>query len=129
MGSSGTIGIDAAETDVVRALSIGDMTPSGTARPVLRIGRGSLDPGRASEGETVIAGIQIAGGDLAEAVGDYRIDTGEVSYEFPIRAVDGHRSISRSPLRTDLGDGVLAAVKDTFVANPNAYFLSVQRAE
>ena len=128
-GSSGTIGINAAGIDVVRALSIGDITPSGTAKPVLRIGGASLDPEAAGEVETVIAEIRIEGGDLAEAVGDYRIDTGGVSYEFPIRAVDGQRSISSSPLRTDLEDGVLPAVKDTFVADKDAYFLSPKRVE
>ena len=122
--SSGIIGIA-----VVRALSIGDITPSGTAKPVLRIGGALLDPETAGEVETVIAEIRIEGGDLAEPVGVYRIDTGGVSYEFPIRAVDGQRSISSSPLRTDLEDGVLPAVKDTFVADKDAYFLSPQRVE
>ena len=83
-GSSGTIGIDAAGIDVVRVLSIGDITPSGTAKPVLRIGGASLDPETAGEVETVIAEIRIEGGDLAEAVGVYRIDTGGVSYGIPV---------------------------------------------
>ena len=129
MDSSGTIGIDAAGIDVVRALSIGDITPSGTAKPVLWIGAASLDPAGAPAGETVIGEIRIEGGDLAEAVGDYRIDTGGVSYGFPIRAVDGQRSIRNSPLRSNLGDGVLAAVKDTFVADRDTYFLSPQTVE
>ena len=129
MGSSGTIGINAAGIDVVRALSIGDITPSGTAKPVLWIGAASLDPEKAGEGETVIGEIRIEGGDLEEAVGDYRIDTGGVSYGFPIRAVDGQRSIRNSPLKSDLGDGVLAAVKDTFMADHSAYFLTPQQVE
>ena len=129
MGSSGTIGIDAAGIDVVRALSIGDIMPSGTAKPVLWIGAASLDPAGAPAGETVIGEIRIEGGDLAEAVGDYRIDTGGVSYDFPIRAVDGQRSISDSPSRPDLGDGMLPVVKDTFVADHTAYFLSPQQVE
>ena len=130
MGSSGTIGINAAGIDVVRALSIGDITPSGTAKPVLWIGAASLDPAEVrAEGETVIGEIRIEGGDLEEAVGDYRIDTGGVSYGFPIRAVDGQRSIRNSPLKSDLGDGVLAAVKDTFMADHSAYFLTPQQVE
>ena len=129
MGSSGTIGIDAGQTHVVRALSIGDITPSGTAKPVLRIDGASLDPEKVGVGETVIGEIRIAGGNLAEAVGDYRIDTAGVSYGFPIRAVDGKRSISNSPLRPDLVEGLLPAVKDTFVADEDAYFLSPQTVE
>ena len=123
-GSSGTIGIDASGINVVWALSIGDITPSGTAKPVLRIGGASLDPAKASEGETVIAEIRIEDGDLREATGVLQIDTGGVAYDFPIAAVDGERSIRNSELRPDLGDGILEAVTDTFVANPDDYFVT-----
>ena len=124
VGSSGEIGIDAAGTVVKRALSIGDITPSEGALPVLRISGTSLDAANAGEGETVITEIQIAGGDLREATGALQIDTGEVVYRFPIVAVDGERSIRNSELRPDLGDGILEAVTDTFVANPEDYFVT-----
>ena len=124
VGSSGEIGIDAAGTVVKRALSIGDITPSEGALPVLRISGTSLDPANAGEGETVITEIQIAGGDLREATGALQIDTGGVAYEFPIVAVDGERSIRDSELRPDLGDGILEAVTDTFVAKPVDYFVT-----
>ena len=124
VSSFGTIGIDAGGTTVKRALSIGDITPSEGVVTSLRIGGDSLDPGRAAEGETVIEGIWIAGGDLREATGQLQVDTGEVVYRFPIVAVDGERSIRNSALRPDLGDGVLPAVTDTFVANPDDYFVT-----
>ena len=124
VGSSGEIGIDAAGTVVKRALSIGDITPSEGALPVLRISGTSLDPANAGAGETVIAEIQIAGGDLREATGALQIDTGGIVYDFPIVAVDGERSIRDSELRPDLGDGVLEAVTDTFVAKPDDYFVT-----
>ena len=118
LGESGAIGIDAAGINVLRVLSIGDITPSGTAQPQLRV-----DP------VSSIEAILVAGGDLAEAVGDYRIDTGGEAYTFAVRATDGQRSISGSPLRPDLGDGLLPAVKDTFAANPETYFQSHRLVE
>ena len=124
MGSSGEIGIDAAETIVKRALSIGDITPSEGTTPVLRVSAESLDPANAADGETVIAELQIAGGDLREATGALQIDTGGIVYDFPIVAVDGERSIRNSELRPDLGDGILEAVTDTFVADPDDYFVT-----
>ena len=124
IGSSGEIGIDASGTVVKRALSIGDITPSEGATPVLRISADSLDPANAAEDETVIGEIQIAGGDLREATGALQIDTGEIVYRFPIVAVDGERSIRNSELRPDLGDGIFKAVTDTFVANPDDYFVT-----
>ena len=124
VGSSGEIGIDAQGTVVVRALSIGDITPSETAMPVLRISGDSLNPANVGQGETVIDEIRIAGGDLREATGDLRIDTNGVVYPFPIVAADGVLSIRDSDLRQDLGDGQIPAVSDTFVANPGAYFVT-----
>ena len=124
VGSSDEVGIDAAGTVVKRVLSIGDITPSAGTTPVLRISGASLAPADAAEGETVIAEIQIAGGDLREATGALQIDTGGVGYDFPIVAVDGERSIRNSELRVDLGDGVLEAVTDTFVAKPDDYFVT-----
>ena len=124
VSSFGTIGIDAGGTIVKRALSIGDITPSEGTTPVLRISGDSLDPANAGEGETVIGEILIAGGDLREATGQLQIATAEVVYEFPIVAVEGELSIRDSELRPDLGDGILDAVTDTFVADPDAYFVT-----
>ena len=124
VSSFGTIGIDAGETIVKRALSLGNITPSEGTTPVLRISGDSLDPANAGEGETVIGEVWIAGGDLREAIGDLQIDTGEVVYQFPIVAVEGELSIGDSELRPDRGDGILGAVTDTFVAVPDAYLLT-----
>ena len=124
VSSFGTIGIDAGDSIVKRALSIGDITPSEGTTPVLRISGDSLDPANAGEGETVIGEILIAGGDLREATGQLQIATAEVVYEFPIVAVEGELSIRDSELRPDLGDGILDAVTDTFVADPDAYFVT-----
>ena len=118
----GTIGIDAGGAIVKRALSIGDITPREGVTPVLRISAESLDRAEAGEGETVIIAILIAGGDLREATGDLQIDTGGVVYPFRILAAAGERSIGESAQRTDLGDGILDAVTDTFVASPDDYF-------
>ena len=117
-GFEGGIGIRADGIRVVERLALYDLTPLGIARPRLRI-----DPA------SMIDAILVTGGDLAESVGEYRIDTNGVAYSFPIRSIDGRRSISKSPLRTDLGDGVLPAVKDTFVAHPSTYFLKRQDTE
>ena len=124
VSSFGTIGIDAGGAIVKRALSIGDITPSEGTTPVLRISADSLDPANAGKGETVIGEILIAGGDLREAKEQLQIDTAEVEYEFPIVAVEGELSIRDSELRPDLGDGILDAVTDTFVADPDAYFVT-----
>ena len=124
IGSSREIGVHATSAVVKRGLSIGDITPSGTALPVLRISAESLDRANASDGKTVIEEIRVEGGDLREATGTLQIDTGEIVYEFPIVAVDGERSIRDSEFRSDLGDGILEAVTDTFVANPNDYFIT-----
>ena len=122
VSSFGTIGIDAGQTIVKRALLLGDITPSEGTTPVLRISGESLDPAEAGEGETVIIAILIAGGDLREATGDLQIDTGGMVYPFRILAAAGERSIGESAQRSDLGDGILDAVTDTFVADPDAYF-------
>ena len=125
VGSSGEIGIDAVGAVVRRMVLIGDITPGGTARPVLRISGDSLDPSdAAAEGQSVISEIRIAGGDLREATGDQRIDTNGVVYPFPIVAADGALSIRDSDLRPDLGDGHLPTVTDTYVANPDGYFVT-----
>ena len=63
-------------------------------------------------------------GDSAEATGDLQIDTNGVVYPFPIVAADGALSIRDSDLRPDLGDGQIPAVSDTFVANPDGYFVT-----
>ena len=117
-GMSGIIGVEAEGVRVGERLALHDLTPSGTAQPQLWV-----DP------ESSIEAILIAGGDLAEAVRDLRIDTGGVTYSFPIRATEGQRSISDSPLRSDLGNGVLPAVKDTFVADSSAYFQNSQQVQ
>ena len=117
-GTSGIIGIAAEGVRFSAWLYLCNIIPSGTAQPWLRISP-----------ESSIAEILITGGDLAAAVADYRIDTNGVTYPFPIRATDGQRSISNSPLRSDLGNGVLPPVRDTFVANINTYFLSSQQVQ
>ena len=66
--------------------------------------------------------VLITGGDLAEATGDFQIDTNGVVYPFDITATTGQRSISDSNLRPDLGDGSRAPVADTFAADADAYF-------
>ena len=114
----GSIGIRAGGVRVRESLALYDLNPIGIVRPRLRI-----DPA------SMIDAILIAGGDLAEAVDELRVDTNGVSYPFPIRSVDGRRSISESPLRPDLGDGTLPAVKDTFAAYPSTYFQSRQDTE
>ena len=38
--------------------------------------------------------------------------------------MEGELSIRDSELRPDLGDGILDAVTDTFVADPDAYFVT-----
>ena len=124
VGSSGEVGIDAAETMVKRALSIGDIMPSAGTTPVLRISGASLDPANVGVDEKVVDELWITGGDLREATGALQIDTGGVAYGFFIVAVGGERSIRNSELRPDLGDGVLEAVTDTFVAEPNDYFVT-----
>ena len=118
IGTSGVIGIAAEGVRFSAWLYLCNIIPSGTAQPWLRISPAS------SIGE-----ILITGGDLAAAIGDHRIDTNGETYPFPIRATDGQRSISNSPLRADLGDGVLPPVRDTFVADVNAYFLSSQQVQ
>ena len=78
----------------------------------------------AGGGEMVIAELRVEGGDLREATDDRQIDTNGEVYSFPIVAVDGERSIQDSVHRPDLGNGVLSAVADTFVANPDDYFVT-----
>ena len=74
-------------------------------------------------GDSPLMEVLITGGDLAEATGDFQIDTNGVVYPFDITATSGQRSISDSTLRPDLGDGSLAPVTDTFAADPDAYFV------
>ena len=108
---SGVIGIEAEDISVQRFLFVGDMTPSGTTQPRLRI-----------SGDSPLMEVLITGGDLAEATGDFQIDTNGVVYPFDITATTGQRSISDSNLRPDLGDGSRAPVADTFAADADAYF-------
>ena len=103
---------------------LGDITPTEGTRPLLRISENSLDPVNVGSGETVIVEIRVEGGDLRVATGNLQIDTGEVAYSFPTVAVEGELSIRDSEQRPDLGDGILSAVSDTFVANPNGYFVT-----
>ena len=113
IGSAGIIGIDAEEATFGVFLFVGDITPSATATPWIRI-----DP------SSTIAEILINGGDLREATGDFQIDTNGVVYTFPINATDGQRSIANNSFRPDLGDGSLQTVTDTFQADKDAYFLT-----
>ncbi len=112
-GSSGMIGIAAETVRVNLFLYVGDMTPSGSAGPSLRISPLSTLPE-----------IQINGGDLREAVGAHQIDTNGAVYGFPIQAMDGQRSISGSGFRPDLGDGFLGRVRDTFALEMDSCFLT-----
>lgn len=66
----------------------------------------------------------ITGGDFAEAVNSLQIDTDGIICPFPFLATEGQRSISNEGTRTDLGDGALPAITDTFVSNANAYFVT-----
>ena len=113
VGSDGIIGIDAPDLQVGVFVFVGDLTPSGTVLPVLRINTNSM-----------IGGILIAGGDLAEATGAFQIDSAGIVYPFPITATEGQRSISNSSFRPDLGDGFLPPVTTTFVSDIDAYFLT-----
>ena len=113
VGSDAAIGILADRVVFRQFLFVGDITPSGTAAPAIRI-----DP------DSSVTAILINGGDLAEATGSLQIDTAGAVYLFPILATDGWRSITNSSLRPDLGDGVLPPVADTFVADVDAYFFT-----
>jgi hypothetical protein len=106
----GVIGIDAMDTVVMMALSIGDLTipEMGTAMAYLRISGDSL-----AMGDMVIEEILIAGGDLAQSTGDNQVDTGgEI---FKIMAVDGMGTIDAM---------VVPAATETFVTNPDDYFMT-----
>ena len=106
----GVIGIDAMDTVVMMALSIGDLTipDMGTAMAYLRISGDSL-----AMGDMVIEEILIAGGDLAQSTGDNQVDTGgEI---FKIMAVDGMGTIDAM---------VVPAATETFVTNPDDYFMT-----
>ena len=113
IGSDGILGIEAPDVVVGVFLFVGDITPSGTAMPVLRV-----------SADSTIDDLLITGGDLAEAIGDFQIDTNGVVYPFSIKATDGQRSISNTLLRSDLGDGSLVPVTDTFAADPDLYFVT-----
>ena len=112
-GTDGIIGIDASDVVVGLFLFVGDITPMGTAMPVLRVSADSM-----------LDDLFITGGDLAEAMGMFEIDTNGVVYPFPITATDGQRSINGSPFRTDLGDGSLDPVSDTFAASIDDFFVT-----
>ena len=112
-GTDGIIGIDAPDVVVGVFLFVGDITPMGTAMPVLRVSADSM-----------LDDLFITGGDLAEAMGMFEIDTNGVVYPFPITATDGQRSINGSPFRTDLGDGSLDPVSDTFAASIDDFFVT-----
>ena len=109
----GVIGIDAEDISVDSFLFVGDMSPSGTSEPRIRISADSM-----------ISEILINGGDLAETTGALQIDTNGIVYTFPIKATDGQRSITNSSLRTDIGDGSLQPVTDTFVNAADNFFLT-----
>ena len=111
--SSGVIGVDADDIRVGLFLFVGNLRPSGTAVPRIRISP-----------DSTISEILINGGDLADATGAFQIDTNDLVYPFPFRATDGQRSISDISLRPDLGDGRLEPVTDTFAADPDAYFVT-----
>ena len=111
--TSGLVGIAAENIAVIHFLYIGDMTPSGSAFPWLRISPSST-----------LSEIQVNGGDLREATGACQIDTNGAIYRFPIQAMDGQRSISNTLYRTDLGDGFMPWVRDTFEANRDRYFIT-----
>ena len=113
IGSSGTIGIDAPDVSVASFLFVGDITPSGTAQPLLRISQASTIPE-----------IRITGGDLAEATGALQIDTNGDVYGFPIFAADGQRSINGAPQRPDLDNGRLDPITTTFGADIDGYFVT-----
>ena len=106
----GVVGIDAMDTVVMMALSIGDLTleEGGTAMPYLRISGDSL-----AMGDMVIEEILIAGGDLAQATPDNQVDTG--GQIFKIMAVDGMGTIDAM---------IVPAATGTFVTDPDAYFLT-----
>ena len=112
-GTDGIIGIDAPDVVVGVFLFVGDITPMGTAMPVLRVSADSM-----------LDDIFITGGDLAEAMVMFEIDTNGVVYPFPITATDGQRSINGSPFRADLGDGSLDPVSDTFAAGIDDFFVT-----
>ena len=111
IASEGIIGIDALDVIVEMFLFIGDITPSGSTLPVIRISPNSS-----------ITEIQINGGDLGEAIEAFQIDTNDEIYPFPFAATDGQRSIIDSPLRPDIGDGRLQPVLDTFFENTDNFF-------
>ena len=106
----GVVGIDAPDTVVVRALSIGDLTlvEGGTAKPYLKVSGDSL-----AVGGMVIEEIRIHGGDLAQSTGDDQVDTGGAI--FKIMAVDGLGTIDAM---------IFPAKLDTFVADPDEYFIT-----
>ena len=108
---TGFFGIDASNHRVRHFLFVGDITPSGSARPVLRV-----------SAESTVQEIQINGGDLREATGEYAIDTNGMVYPFPVKSMEGRRSISNSPSRPDLGDGTMPRVTDTFMSDRDFYF-------
>ena len=116
-GTDGLVGIDAPVVVVGVFLFVGDITPSGTAMPVLRVSADSM-----------LEDLFITGGDLAEATGMFEIDTNGVVYPFTITATDGQRSISneggRVSFRPDLGDGSLYPVADTFTVNIDNFFVT-----
>ena len=111
IASDGIIGIDAEDVEVGLFLFIGDITPSVSAQPRIRV-----------SAQSTITEILISGGDLAEATGNRQIDTNGVIYAFPIAASDGQRSISDSDLRPDIDNGSLDAVLDTFFDDIDAFF-------
>ncbi len=112
-GSASVIGINAAEVIIRAFLFIGDIAPSGSAQPWIRL-----------SADSTIPYMLITGGDFAEAVNSFQIDTDGIICPFPFLATEGQRSISNEGTRTDLGDGALPAITDTFVSNANAYFVT-----
>ena len=113
VGFEGVIGIDAPNVSVEVFLFVGNLTPSGTAEAVLRISSISM-----------IESLLVTGGDFAETIGRFQIDTNGVAYSFPIQSVNGQRSIRDSRFRLDLGAGNLPAITNTFVEAPDDYFLT-----
>ena len=113
LGGDAAIGIFADRVVFRQFLFVGDITPSGTSAPAIRI-----DP------DSSLTAILINGGDLAEATGSLQIDTAGAVFPFPILATDGRRSITDSTFRPDLGDGVLSPAIDTFVDDVDTYFIT-----
>ena len=72
--TSGDIGVDADDIRVGLFLFVGNIRPSGTAVPRIRISP-----------DSAISEILINGGDLADATGAFQIDTNDLVYPFSLQ--------------------------------------------